>query len=314
MHVLKSFLCAPVGAVLPVLVATFMPVVGCGGDDTTVGEPFTAVDAGPSSDAASENLCPINTPDRDTLVAPCCSRRSNADRLSSPEFRMVNIEVQSPTTLLLSNTLIKDSTERELSSWLLDVDLEGDNATIRIGSGSRDASGSFSFDEGEYPSTTTTGQINGNVLLTDAFPGLIRVPLFDGLTGAQVSTMAVRGYRVELTLSDDRTCAGERRNLSAWTNGGRTVGYTTVADAEADVFSYGPLVDTNTCRMLSGTGNPPGGRCADIPQEDWPTPPDSLCDGGDPEVCVSGMCDPLTECNAWEIESEVSAAGVEIVE
>ena len=205
------------------LAAALVALAACGDDDSV------PADAGSDADAAIENLCPTEAPDREDLIAPCCYRQSNADRLSAPEFRFVSLEVLEPPVLDIANPLIRPNIDREVTNWLYDFQFDGSQVTMRTGVGSRNADGSFTFGLPGYEPGMAQGTLTGSVVTTEPMDSLLRIPLFDDDGVRLIVDLPLRYFSVvEATLSEDRNCIGTRRNRSAWDAGGSIDGYITL--------------------------------------------------------------------------------------
>jgi hypothetical protein len=68
-----------------------------------------------------------------------------------------------------------------------------------------------------------------------------------------------------------------------------------------------PPINTTLCNFIAGMATATAS-CTTVPQADWFVPPDALCSESG---CVT-TCDPATTCNAWALQAEFAAHGVEI--
>lgn len=283
---------------------------GCGDDSTTPN------DAGGRGDTGATNICPATAPNRDDMMPPCCYRRSNADQLDAPEFRLAALQLSLPGSLSIVNTLLPSGFDNESLNWLVRGTITGTTATIETGIGMRNTDDTFVFDRTMYPPVTLTASIAGETITSEPYGELLTVPLFDPMTSTLIIELPLRNLSLPgITLTENRSCIGTRQNPSAYnTTQGTLSAFITVDDATGRNIMYGPL-NTTLCMLLASMASSTfmGMDCDDIPRAMWMAKPDSICDGAMPETCTMGGCDPNTDCNAWQVQGGIAAHGVEIM-
>ncbi|MCA9582920.1 MAG: hypothetical protein KC416_14070, partial [Myxococcales bacterium] len=122
-------------------VALSLFAFGCDDEPTTDGG---TMDGG----TGGGGMCPAQAPDRDGLMAPCCFRESNEDKLATPGFRLTSMAISKPTSLAnpIIAPIIQGALDGETFNWLVQLggaDADGD-ITLRTGFGIRNADTSFS--------------------------------------------------------------------------------------------------------------------------------------------------------------------------
>jgi hypothetical protein len=302
-------------------------LAGCGDDDDTT------VDMGDGSDSGPvEAVCFSGAPNPDELTLPCCYRESNADRPDQPEFRVTNLQIDSPPALSNRAVLmiLAGAVEDERFNWLLQATVDGTDVTVQTGYGEYDETTSvYNFVDGVAPTDgggdpdrwnpiTIEGTLDGDTFTAPPVAGSFTVPIFSE-TGDELDLeLPLNSFEViSATFSEDRTCIGERTATrdtfgpTTYATAGDVRTYITRADAE---ISFVTQLNTTLCNLISGgtctcpADNPD---CVVEPPAEWNTPPTAQCDADG--VCVA--CDFDTEgdtCNAWEILGSFAAAGVEI--
>lgn len=312
----------------PLLLASILACAGCdGGSDPSDGGPD--IDAGNDGGvgsceggSATPANCPMSAPDHDLMCGACCFLASNADRLDMPMLRLTALRPTAPSSL--SNAVVRglltSALDEERFNWIYRVEISGSSLTAEMGYGERNPDGTFSFVSGVAPapgdpnrwdSVTATGTLSGDTISTDPLDVLVDVPIFES-AGSDMITAEFPQRQLQingLTLSHDRSCVGERRTSSYSTDSGSLTSYITVEDAKGAPAVVGPTLDTTLCMFLAGRSSDMG-NCDDMPQTDWPVPPDSTCDD---TGCTLGGCTPAT-CNAWQIKAELGAHGIDIVD
>ena len=310
--------------------------MGCGDDDGG------GTDAGTGDAGAPMVNCPEAAPERESMMGACCYRVSNADRSDAPEFRVTGLRLTSPSTL--GNPLVLGALagflDAELFNWLIAMDVTGTDVTIQTGYGERAADGTFAFVDGTAPMPgdvnrwnpiETAGAITGEAVTTDRLPGTFSLPIFDSTGGLNLE-LPLNTFQVEsATMSEDRSCIGNRRASSYNTGDGTVSTFITVEGAMGvdvqlgcDDAGENCAVDASLCMFTAGMsslegncdGQPrsmpaTGGDCSGDPDpcaamggecvngdtcKMWPVPPDSLCDESGCQQNAEGMtdvCDPL---------------------
>lgn len=318
-----------------------LALTGCGDDDG--GDTMTGADMGPVVSCADDPCaatercfdreeggvitghrcvaCPTDAPNPDEQMPPCCWRVSNADRQEMPEFRVTNLQIDEPTGSALTSgavlNLLAQSAERETFNWLMQVTVSGTDVTVLTGYGQyNESAGTYSFVDGIAPTDgggdpdrwnpiMIEGTLSGDTFSADPVPGAFSVPIFDE-AGVNLDTeLPLTSFEVvSATLSEERSCIGERINDRAAFNnyetGGQVVTFVTVEDAIATpVMQLG----TTICNLISGSD------CEADATGDWRFPPDGLCTDG---TCAACDFSATGDCNAWRIVGGFAAAGVEI--
>ncbi|MEM9067018.1 MAG: hypothetical protein AAGE52_00890 [Myxococcota bacterium] len=311
--------------------------VGCGDDDGGGGgtDSGPGVDSGGGTDAGGGGLCEAEPasnpatcpsgaaiPDEDGLMGACCARVSNADRTAAPEFRISALRIQEPATLSASlvRSALAAALDEERFNWL--IRLEGAEAdgpvTITTGFGQRNADATFAFTDGTAPAPgdpnrwnamSVEGTLAGEEITAPPIADTFTVPILEDDGVAVVLELPLRAFTVSCTvMSEDRTCIGLRDGNVYRTGAGNLTTYVTIEDAMMGRVAI-PPIDTTLCNFVAGMASNEG-LCTDVPQADWPTPPNAVCTGG---TC-SDTCDVASECNAWRISGGFAAHGVEIAE
>lgn len=312
--------------------------VGCGDDDGGGTDSGTTDSGGTDSggtDSGTMSLCE-NTPatmapecpsgdtipDEEGLMGACCYRASNADRQDAPEFRVSALRIQEPATLSASlvRAALTQALDEERFNWLIRItgaDADGD-ITIETGFGQRNADATFSFTNGGAPAPgdpnrwdplTVTGTLTGESITAPPISETFTVPILEADGSAVVLELPLRSFELECSeMTDSRNCIGQRDGRVYQTSHGHLKTYVTITDAMSGRVSI-PPIDTTLCNFIAGMPSNMGA-CTDMPQGDWPNPPNARCEGGS---CTES-CDPATDCNAWRISGGFAAHGVEITD
>lgn len=296
-------------------------LAGCGGSTPS------STDAGVTTDAPVTLMCPTAmVPDPDQQTLPCCYRASQADQLASPEARLRYLDINAPAASPLATPTVIDllngSLQREVFNWLFRVEgADGDGAiTITTGVGRRAADGTYAFSTGaaggdpdSYLPVTLDGTITGEEISTGVLDGTITVPIFDDTGTTLQFELKLHSLQVEgVTLSNDRSCIGSLLNARGRFQTAATLsGYILVSEARESPINV-PGVMGTLCGVVAGSVTS-ATYCDDNAQASWTVPPDSLCDmtgcrldPGDGTVCTDATC------NAWRLEADFAAVGVDV--
>jgi hypothetical protein len=320
-------------------------VVGCGGD----GDTDAGVDAGMSADAGCPEFaqlcvegddgctrpatveCPTTgAPAPEEFDGTCCYRTSNAEatRNAAPELKLNYLEIVAPVgSPLETRTLravLNEAMQEETFNWLVRVDgADADGpVTITTGFGRRQTDGTYQFSNGMAPDMATwcpvtlEGTLTGETVTTGALDGAIVVPVFDELDPTMLQVeLTLRQLTIEQsTWGEDRSCIGWFVRTLSYVPQGTLSAFIEVEPSREAMINVG-TVSTTVCGAVAGSLNDPTGAYCDQPQSEWQTPPDSLCDATGCQAnsdCMSDVCDPLTNCNAWHLVAHFAAAGVDI--
>jgi hypothetical protein len=295
---------------LLIMGATFALLTACGDDGTMT-------DAGPGgTDGSTRSVCPNGEgiPAPEELTEPCCYRTSNADRLDAPELRLSFLNLMSPPSLSVASLVLATSLDTEAVNWLVRGEITGSDVTFVTGAGTRNADGTYSFNDGTYAPVTLMGSITGETVSMDPFGEPLIVPLYDTNGVDLLVELPLRNVAIpEATLTEDRSCIGQRIP-GRYTAGGSLTAFISLDDAIGRELVVGTALDTTLCNLLVGMANENEMECTDFDRTMWMYKPDSLCDGASPETCTHGACDADTECNAWKVEAGIAAFGVEITD
>jgi|GEM_PF-1898302 len=295
----------------------------CGNDNDMPDVPVTP-------DAPTTLACPTrDVPNPEEQTLPCCYRLSQADQLDAPELRLTFLNIVEPAGSNLAGDLVgpllNTSIRTELFQWLFraeGADADGDIA-ITTGFGRRNATtGNYAFSTGAAPDmpgwapVTLNGTLTGETISTEPFDGVLTVPIFDeSATTVQIELQLTAVRVLSSTLSESRSCIGTLLSPTRYMTGATLGGFVTVASANAGEIMF-TGVNATLCGVIAGSLSD-GDYCTATPQGDWTVPPDSRCDGN---VCFQngdgGTCDPAIDgvggCNAWYLEANFAAAGVNI--
>lgn len=311
----------------PLLVALVaMLAIGCGDDspamdssvpDATPGD--SATDTPTDTPVVMAN-CPEVAPAFEELMGGCCWRASNADRPEAPEFRIAALKIDEPASL--ANTIVRQALnsalDEERFNWLISVEGAAADGTIQVttGFGQRNTDNTFSYIMGGAPApgdvdrwnpVTADATLAGESFNAEAFTNAFTVPILEDDGVAVVIELPLQAFQlVNLTMSEDRSCSGVRRPASYTTDDAEINTYVTIADAMEGQVEL-PPISTSLCNFIAGMTSETG-PCTDLPQGDWPVPPNALCDAG----ACSDTCDAATTCNAWRIRGGFAAHGIEI--
>lgn len=312
------------------------------GDDNNATVDMGVVDMGPPV-----VMCPATAPAPDNQEGACCSRASNADRLTAPELRIAALKLTAPngtlTNALIQNVL-STAFDKEDFNWALQLEgapMSGTGAVmVRTGYGVRDdATGHFAFADGSAPGpglatrwdpVTLTGTMTDEGFTTTPYHALLTIPVFDPESATpDLPSIELPIYDLEVLsapLSESRTCIGTRGTSAFVTSsGGRLRGYIQVEDSRTLMVTMGALISTKLCSLIAGavfteaSGTTP--YCDATPQGEWMAKPDSLCGAGGcsrntstttPDVCSPTGDSGAPACNAWQLLGEFAAQGVDI--
>lgn len=273
----------------------------------------------PSDTPAS---CPrMNVPSPEEQMLPCCYRVSQADQLDAPEARLRFLDITAPAGSPLAGSTVGDllntSLREETFNWLFR--LEGADAdgpvTITTGFGRRETDGTYTFaaatDPTEWAPVNLMGTITGESVTSERFDGTLTVPIFnEEMTTVQIELELEQVSVLSTTLSENRSCIGRLRNAVTFDTAATLGGFITVESARAGMIMY-PGIDASLCGVVAGSLLDPD-YCAQ-PQSDWMVQPDSICDAtGCQRNGMGGTCDPATTCNAWYLEADFAAVGIDI--
>ena len=292
--------------------------LGCGDDDSDTPTDTPAGDM--STDSGTTSACPP-APDPADLMGECGYRVSNADRLDSPEFRLVRLEILSegsPPSLSndLVNGLLATGLEDETFNWLISAQIDGNMATVLTGYGERNDDNTYTFAADSAPGpgpssrwnpVMVTGTLEGTTLTAPPVMGSFSVPVFDDDCETLTAELPLMSFEIlSVEFSEDRSCVGAREGMGA--AGGMVQTFITVEAAKQAEIRFGTILNTSLCNMIRGSADAGFEDCETTPVTDWMYPPNAACAD---EVC-SDTCTGA-ECNAWKITSAFSAAGVEII-
>lgn len=305
-------------------------LVGCGDDDVAVDMGTPPMDMGPVVP-----VCPATAPAPMNQMGACCSRLTNADRLTAPELRLASLRLSAPVGSPLVTSavrgLLNKAFDAETFNWL--IQLSGAPATgdgplmVRTGFGQRATDGTFAFAIGGAPMPgdvtrwdpiTVDGTMTAESFSTPAYVGTgpLTIPVFDDLDPTRV-VVELPVFGLELLsapLTEDRTCVGSRGAAAYDTaTGGRLKAFIRVADSRSLMVVVPPTLDTSLCALIAGSLT--DALYCDQTQDMWNAKPNALCGATSCESNASGMtdiCDPDTTCNAWTLLGEFAAQGVDI--
>lgn len=286
-------------------------------------DPPPPVDA-PMGDTPATAMCPTrNVPNAEETMLPCCYRVSQASNHDAPEARLRYLDIVAPVGSPLTNDTVVDllntSLREETLQWLFRV--EGADAdgpvTITTGFGRRDATGgTYTFSTGAAPDMPAwapvmlTGTLTGETLTSEPLDGALTVPIFDeAMTTLQMELELNNVSVLNATWTSDRSCVGTLRSALTFETGATLGGYVRVDSAQAGMINF-PGIMTTLCGAIAG--DLLDANYCDQPQTAWAVPPDSLCDDtGCHRNGMGATCDATT-CNAWYLEADFAAVGVEI--
>lgn len=314
-----------------VVTAAALALVACGDDDDT-----SPVDAGMVTDGslgmdAGANRCPAKAPMREQMMAPCCYRASNAARLDAPELRLSAIRITKPSSLssAIISGLLASALDEERFNWLIQISNASAALMIKTGYGERNADGTFGFTMGAAPlldggtgadrwdPLTLPGMLTGETLSAPPYAGTFTLPIFaeDGSISIE---LPIQGLQLtSAALSENRTCVGNRSATSYDTSMATLQAYLTVEASSQGSIAIGSDLRQQLCMVIAGMIARTDGNCQTIPQSEWPSKPDSLCDTAGCMTNPEGMttvCDPTSTCNAWKLDAQFAAHGVEIAD
>lgn len=257
------------------------------------------------------------------LMGSCCFRKSNADSLDAPELRLSSINLTAPAALAspIINGALQNFLDDETFNWLVRFDgLDGDEPTYTTGFGEQadDASYSFRNPSDEFAPATGTGELDGESFSAGPAMETIIVPILDPETLEPTVRFALTNLSiVKANLSESRTCVGTRDGDKYTVQDGKLTSFITKEAAEPAIVTIEGALETSLCDLLAGmptTEYVEAEACAGN-QAEWRYPPNALCDEtactadpGDGSVCTSDTC------NAWYLEADFGAHGVEITD
>lgn len=309
---------------------------GCGDDEGVKGDDDGGADAGDDGSMMTVS-CPSASPELAQMSGACCSYQDNATQLDMPEFRVAALRILEPASLASPTALalLKGSMDQERLNWVFRLEIGNDGtATWVSGPGTRSAGGNFAFFEGEAPAPGATdrwnpirvpGTMTGEVFEGQAADRRLSVPTLAEGTNALESDLPFRRVRpLRFTLSEDRTCIGVRKTTSYSTMDGFLTAYMAVEDMDASEVKVG-TVDATLCAFAAGLDISGGNSCAANDRSTWQALPNAICDADDncarncdavdeDRDCpaVATVCDPMTDCNAYFVASELAAHGVNV--
>lgn len=293
--------------------------------------PAPADAALPPADAPVILRCPTTmVPAPDELMLPCCYRMSQASQLDAPEMRLRFIDITEPAGSPLAGDLVGNilntALQEETFNWLFrTTGADGDGPVeITTGFGRRDATtGTYRFslgtagtegDPDSYLPITMAATLAGETVTSDVVTTPLTVPIFDEAgTTVQIELVLSSMRILSTTLSADRSCIGAlMTSRGAFTTAATLGGFIQVAQARAGTIMVG-AISASLCGVVAGDIT--DSAYCDQPQGDWAVPPNSLCDTAG--VChrdgEGGVdCDPATTCNAWYLEADFAAHGIDI--
>jgi hypothetical protein len=308
-------------------------VVGCGDDDVPA-----PVDGGGTDSGPVVPVCPATSPTPAVDANACCWRASNADRAAAPELRLAALRLTAPAgSPLVSSTmrsLLNGAFDAETFNWLVAVSAApavgtDGTASVQTGFGQRATDGTFAFAVGSAPTPgdvnrwnpiTVAGHVTGESLSTEPYVGAgpLTIPVFSSTDPTQL-LVELPIYSLTLVsapLTENRTCVGSRGTSSYNTAaGGVLSAYIRVEDARTLQVSVPPAVDTTLCALVAGDLT--HATYCDGPQSGWAAKPNALCNATT-FICetnptgTTSVCNPDSDCNAWELRGEFAAQGVEI--
>lgn len=278
----------------------------------------------------SDVTCPAEgTPAPEEQMGSCCWRHSNADQLDAPEMRLTYLRIVAPVGSTLTSGVISSvlnkAMQEETFNWLYRVEgADGDGpVTITTGFGRRQDDGTYAFSSGAeegdpdaWCPVTIDGSLAGDTITSDPIEGSITVPIFDEAGENVQIELTLRQLAVaESTWGEDRSCVGWKVNRPyTYEPAGVLTAFIEVEAAKRGMITI-PPTETTVCTALAAKNIGDAAYCDRVPQADWDTPPDSLCDASgcrQNSPCMSDVCDPATTCNAWALVAHFAAAGVDI--
>lgn len=308
---------------------------GCD-DDKGSDDPTDA--GGDASDGSMMTVsCPSASPELALMTGACCSYQDNSTQQDMPEFRVSALRILEPASLASPTALalLKGSMDQERLNWVFRIEIGADgNATWVTGPGTRSAGGNFAFFEGPAPAPGGTDRWNPvrvpGTMTGETFEGQpadrrLSIPTLAEGTEVLESDLPFRRVRpVRFTLSEDRTCIGVRKTTSYSTMDGFLTAYMAIEEMDQSEVKVG-TVDATLCAFAAGLDISGGNSCAANARSTWQALPNALCDADDncarncdavdvDRDCpaVATVCDPMTDCNAYFVASELAAHGVNV--
>lgn len=307
-----------------------LALVACSTTPAPTDAPVTPSDT-PGADAPVTRMCPTtNVPDPDMQTLPCCYRDSQADTLSAPEMRLRYIEISSPAAPSpLGGSAVQDilntALQEETFNWLFRTTGADADGPIDIvsGFGRRNAAtGTYRFSAGmadpamdpdTYLPITLTANLTGETVTSAPVTDALTVPIFDeaGLV-VQIELVLHSVQILSTTLSESRSCIGSYVSRGNFDTAATLAGFIQVDEARMGTIMVAGI-SASLCGVVAGSITD-AMYCETNPQSAWMVMPDSMCDAGG--VCMrNGMgvtCDPATTCNAWYLEADFAAVGIDI--
>lgn len=302
-------------------------LAGCGNDGNgTPGEDGGTTDTGVTDPC--EDLREV-APDPEGLMGPCCYRKSNADDLANPEFRIAGVDLQTPPSIgnPVVAVALAEPIDEEIFNWLLRIEGAGADGDVMIttGYGLRNPDATFRFADGDAPTAdggdparwdpvNEPGTLEGETVTSQPASETIVLPVFDEAGETVQIELPLKSLELEMAnMSEQRSCIGERARTSFDTSQGFVRTFITVEDAKAGRIEIPGFMNT-LCNLIAGRGASAEGDCDSVDRSEWMYTPDSLCEG---ITCTEdpgdgSVCDPMTDCNAWLVTGGFAAQGVEI--
>jgi hypothetical protein len=273
--------------------------------------------------------CPtdVGTPAPEEQMGACCYRNSNAAQLDAPEMRLTYLDIVAPIGSPLSSMTVRrvlnEAMQQEEFNWLFRVEGAGADGDVDIitGFGRRQTDGTYAFSTGAaegdpdaWCPVDLAASLSGETVTSAPLDGAITVPIFDEAGTMVQVELTLRNVAIDTsTWAEERSCVGWKTNRPfTYQPEAILSGFIEVEPARTGIIMT-PGVETSVCAALAGALSLT--YCDDNPQSDWMIKPDSLCDATgcrSNEPCMSDVCDPATECNAWRLVAHFAAAGVDI--
>ena len=305
-------------------------LIACGDDDGGVvpdaGDPSDAGETPTDGGSDPVEVCPDDGPDPEGLMGECCYRHSNADRLANPEFRVSGLNITRPASLgnVIVQSALKTSLEDELFNWLIRLEGLGESDDVRIvtGYGARNEDATFSFADGNAPepgdpnrwdpSETDQAMLDGETVSTPLINEFISLPIFeeDEVTvSLELPLTTIELIRMEMSV--DRTCVGERTRPRYDTSHAEVRTFVRIEDSKGTVNF--PGLSAQLCNFIRGHAAYEGD-CEEVPVADWTYKPDAICEEDGCREANEGECATPDTCNAWTVQAQFAAHGVEITD
>jgi hypothetical protein len=297
--------------------------IGACGDDGGALPDSGAADAAPGDAGAQdrcENLRESVQFAPEQLSGPCCARTDNDP--ANPTFRVGGLAIESPGTLanVTVRILLASALDEERFNWGIELQDAGTDGSLQIRTGfvRPDGDGSYSFamddapepgDAARWNPATLSATLSGEVLSTAPASDAITVPLFT-LEGELDTELPLSNLELTMaTMSENRNCIGSRGSRSWDTEDAELVAYIPVEEAKAAMVNIDPI-NTTLCKLIASLPRDDARPCDEIPRSEWESTPDSLCNAEG--SCSVGGCDPLEDCNAWQLSGGFAAHSVRL--